>query len=263
MKKILIIIFIILFLFTNCYKNKNKFYNNDNDVKHEELQNEIINIVQDISNKSEKILDLPINIIRNYALNNLELNNDFMSITELLSDLDMDVINRLLSINENIKIRQYNSPVREIQEHIFSDFSLKFRFDSIEEVLSGLNLFDNYKITEFEREVDYQVRGIQDVFIIEWDFYILTITTSKGRSEPRYWLDLLKIEINHENYKHLFPYEKMEEYLSDNNFGELYRLREDRIQYAISEENQGWLWFLSLIFENDILKEIMIFPFIP
>ena len=100
-----------------------------------------------------------------------------------------------------------------------------------------------------------------DVFLIEWKFYKFSIYKVRGYN--RYTFDSLFIEINDNNYKQLFPYEFMEEYLSDNNFGELYFLRENFIMYAISEENQGWLWFIHLIFEDSILRKIRIFPFTP
>ena len=258
MKRSWIFIFITLLLFTSCVRNREN-------LSDENMINNSNIIYEDVifeSNALYQPLDTPMNVIKNYIINNLNLTINYKSMEELFSVINIDEINRLLRINENKKNRQYNTPVRNIQDYIFNNLNLRRRFNTIEEILFGLNLPENYIITESEREIDFHGGGIFDVSLIEWDLYKLTI--NKVRGQDRYWFDSLIIEINDNNYKYLFPYETMKEYLSSNDFGELYWLSKNMIMYAIiGEENQGWLWFLTLFFENDILGSISIIPFIP
>jgi len=226
------IIIIVLLLFTSCVKKTS----NENNI----LKTNEIDIIQNNNAEAE---------VEAEADGNLEFNiKDMYHIQNF--NIDIDVNN-----HDNFE-QLINMPIQQIWNYILENNNLKENYNNIEELLLALNLHDGYNLTESIWEDAYSGGGTVDIYTIEWNQHKLIIYNIRG-GPPKYFIGDFTIEINENNYLNIFPYNNIDEYYNDKNFGMLYSIKDNRVSYYINKmykDSYGNVGFCHLYFENGILK---------
>jgi len=172
-----------------------------------------------------------------------------------------------------------NNTIEDITYKIFNELKLKWNYNNIEDLLKVLKIHvENYTIKKSVKENTIQSGdGFLHHFNIvseQYNIWLWAFSYSPDFIDDpiRYDLIYIEIEINDNNYLHLFPYIKMEEYMTDNNFGEQstnYQ-QEGSIYYYMRHEEMGVKYneyesFSSseLKFNNGLLKSITITTYFP
>ena len=177
-----------------------------------------------------------------------------------------------------------NNTIEDITYIIFNELKLDLNYNNIEDLLKVLNISENYDIKKsVEKNTIQSGEGFLHLFNIVSEQYNIwlwvfsyspdVIDDPNSIDDPiRYYLSAIEIQINDNNFLHLFPYIKMEEYMSDNNFGEQstdYQ-QEGSIYYYMRHEEMGVKYneyesFSSseLKFNNGLLKSITITTYFP
>jgi hypothetical protein len=156
---------------------------------------------------------------------------------------------------KSIYSKKSDFTIEEIWEYIFNDLNIKHRFNSIDEMLLSINLPENYIIKESTGERGWTLY----YYDIEWNGVQLSYVTSD-------YIDYhlirgMEIEITDNNYLHLFPYINIEGYIEDEDFGDYY-VKNNELLYFINEHDGGtYDYSCSLIFNNGLLKTIIIVPY--
>jgi hypothetical protein len=133
--------------------------------------------------------------------------------------------------------------------------------NSLEEYLAVFNITRGYNIIE-KKTFENIFKEMQDNYVIEYGSYRFKIYVVPRLR--KYILNELDININQENYLLLFPYRTMDEFMSANNFGELYNpksissLGDEYIHYNVNEE----IWALRFT-KSVLLYEIAYRPIMP
>ncbi|MDR0319977.1 MAG: hypothetical protein LBI28_00600 [Treponema sp.] len=175
------------------------------------------------------------------------------------------------------KIGQELSTIDEIHDYIFNDLRLKHTYNNLDELLATVNISGDYTIKERTApNILHALSGFLYIYDVEWDHYGVSIFTSD--QIDIYFIAPVKIEINDKNYLHLFPYEKFEEYMADDAFGEnSSEIREVTVESPLEDNIISYVirsniytspydnirGYCDLIFKNGLLKSIRIVPFAP
>ena len=172
-----------------------------------------------------------------------------------------------------------NNTIEDITYKIFKELKLKWDYNSIEDLLKVLKIHvENYNIEKsVEENTMHSGEGFLHYFNIvseQYNIWLSVFSYSPDFIDDPilYRLDAIEVEINDNNFLHLFPYIKMEEYMADNNFGEqsTYNQKEGSIYYYMRHEEMGEKYNeyesfsnTGLKFNNGLLKSITITRFIP
>jgi hypothetical protein len=204
---------------------------------------------------------------------NCTKNTNEQKIQDKISVIETEIIQKH---NENISNLNdqllYGHIIKNIKEYIYEDLNIKSNYKNINEILSTLNLSENYIINEYKEENTIQTGiGFLYFYDIEWEHLKITYFTSDYID----WFSLLsiEIEINENNYLHLFPYKSIEEYIIDKNIGKIdifmnpieKQLENNNLTYEIYSniDDVNPEIYFRLIFDNGLLKSIKIFPYLP
>jgi len=187
------------------------------------------------------------------------------------------------SNNNDVKIdypEVFNvNTIEYINYYIFNDLELKWNYNSIEEIIDTLNINDIYSLNiSVARNTIHSGEGFNYYFhIVGGNFKVTLSSYSINEYQIEeleniefnvYWLLSIEIIINN-TYIHLFPYENIEVYYNDNAFG-------SKPDFSQGENNVYYIWryeegikygddsfgYSDLIFENSILKSIVIIRYI-
>ena len=144
--------------------------------------------------------------------------------------------------------------INSAMDYIFGEnFKLKEeKYYNLQDVLAS---FPNYRLI---RENTYESihGGFYTIYIIEGDHYTVEVWDIHS-SNDGYKIYPLEFAINETNYLHLFPYQTMNEYLTMDNFGEIYEIKEETITYTRYNDR------CTLRFSNGLLKSIEYKYFMP
>jgi len=196
-----------------------------------------------------------------------------IAVKEDINNLTIDGIEGRWTFIETDDIRgwvfggflSFNRPAREgsmayIIRHIAGEhFNLYNRIffrdnNTLEGFLSDLRFPREFRIIQEDT-----FEGIHGEMItaydIEYNQYELRIWEVPGIS--RHLLISISIELNEENFLNLFPHRNIEDFLADENFGEIFLSGSDFISYG----NPEYSW--SLRFRNGLLHSIDHMPFMP
>jgi hypothetical protein len=94
--------------------------------------------------------------------------------------------------------------------------------------------------------------GFYTEYFIKGDQYTVMIYDIHDSSDG-YKIYPIEFELDEANYLNRFPYLTMDEYLADDNFGEIVSIKEDAISYEV---DRAWGWRCSLWFSNGLLKSL-------
>ena len=182
------------------------------------------------------------------------------------------IIALLLFVNNK---KAKNNTIEDITYIIFNELKLDWHYNNIEDLLKVLNISENYDIKKsVEKNTIQSGDGFLHYFNIvseQYNIWLCAFSYSPDSIDDPilYRLRVIEIEINDNNFLHLFPYIKMEEYMADNNFGEQstdYQ-QEGSIYYYMRYEKMGAKIEIfsntELKFNNGLLKSIKITSFIP
>jgi hypothetical protein len=192
------------------------------------------------------------------------LRNVFVFLIIILSNCtkrDNVEVNNKVEVKENYSYNSHdnitegiiiNSTIFDIVDYIFNDLNLKYHYYNLDELLGLLNINNNHTI-ETRTYNNRHNPDINDYFYnIEGGQYKLLVFHNEIVG---YFIVSIEIEINKNNYLNLFPYETINEYLSDNNFGEVYyKVNEEKIMYSKIDSISCYLNF-----SNNILTSIEIY----
>ena len=171
-----------------------------------------------------------------------------------------------------------NNTIEDITYKIFNGLKLDWDYNNIEDLLKVLNISENYNIKKSvdENTIHSDVGFLHHFNIVseQYNIWLWAFSYSSDFIDDPilYRLIAIEIEINDNNYLHLFPYIKMEEYMADNDFGEqdTYYQQEGSIYYYMRHEEMGVKYneyesFSSseLKFNNGLLKSITITTYFP
>jgi len=144
------------------------------------------------------------------------------------------------------KVRRVeNNTIYSIAEYIENELNLRKgrNYTTLEDLLISLNINNEYEIIE-KRFLEQFKDNIAYLYKIKSGHYNLHIFGSE--TYEKYFLTYIEIIISEENILHLFPYDIKEDYLKDNNFGDIYRHGIDIIEYKIKEDT----WFLKFYYDK-------------
>ena len=167
-----------------------------------------------------------------------KVNNDIMIENNISIEDNINIVENLNIENEqDLFINENYLTLLEIREYILNDLNIKKRiFNSIDEILSSLNIPENYFLNEYIEEIPPH-DAIYNVYSFEWPYYKFIF--NKYESSDNYILEYLTIELNQNNYLHLFPYINKEKYIEDINFGKVYT---EYLSYNSIIYGTGWNW---------------------
>jgi len=159
--------------------------------------------------------------------------------------------------NENTKFPLLN--IADISRYIIWNLNLIGGFAySLDEALARINLPEEYSmknIRSFSSRHDDSI--IEEYIIVVNDSYNFTIWANE--KNDRYLIMELVVEINENNFIHLFPYNTINEYLEDENFGVIWECGEDYVKYFVETGGgYGDIWVLE--FKRDLLYLIKYVP---
>jgi hypothetical protein len=167
------------------------------------------------------------------------------------------VFGGFLSFSKPVR-RNMNNTMENIIDYFTNNLNLDvhyYEFTNIKELLEYYNILGEYKIISKESYPRHGV--IEDYYIIGSGSYNISVLGSE--SIPKYFLVSIDIDINRNNFSNLFPYNRINEYIADNNFGELVSYDSARITYRSKYDGQFWdRW--DLLFGNGILDKVSYIP---
>jgi len=186
-------------------------------------------------------------------------------------DIEGWVFGGYLSLHEPQRILQQNpfsietefpfNNIDEITKFIFWDLNFFDRFlvNSLEEYLSKINLPKEYNIIKNEK-LDIHDGNIIGYIVIMTDSHKFTVLVNE--KDNNYSLREMEIIIDENNYKHLFPYDTIDEYKEDNNFGFITKNEENLIEYFVAYDVGGYgnPWVLE--FKQGLLYSIRFAPYL-
>jgi len=174
-----------------------------------------------------------------------------------------------LSLNEPQRIPPPNpfdentvfplSNIVDISKYITWDLSLfggVYAYN-LAEALAKINLPEKYSVIKNSSISGRDYNSIIEEYFIIYDSHKFTIWAND--EHDRYLLMGLEIEINEDNYNYLFPYNTIDEYLRDGNFGIIWEYGENYIKYFVDASGgYGNTWVLE--FKNDLLYLLKFVP---
>ncbi|MDR0321816.1 MAG: hypothetical protein LBI28_09955 [Treponema sp.] len=220
MNKILTIILIItVYFFISCEKQKKSI--------HLESESNIPVIINELQTppietniQTENYVEIP-DLERN-------INNELIVKYTLIEIIEY--INNFLNINEMVRLRDNNT---------FKNW------------ISLLNVNEPYNITKKDTVINRHTGDNDYFYTIEYDFIKLSVYEAVGI--PRYLISSFSITLNKENFLELFPYRNIEEFLTDDNFGNIADYDSNSIMYTPNIYSaEEW----TLIFENGFIYQI-------
>jgi len=168
--------------------------------------------------------------------------------------------------------------IEYISAYIFNDLKLKWSYKNIEEILTALNITENYTIKDSIVK-NTEITGGKGYFFlydIETSQYKIRLSAHSDNNSFLtnpiiYRLYSIKVKLNENNYLKLFPYRKMKDYIGNNEFGDFYPvdqgenniyyyMREIILEYSNGDDSLG---YADLIFNNSLLESITIIEFTP
>jgi len=151
------------------------------------------------------------------------------------------------NLHNNDKVTE--ATLNNIVNHIFIDLNLKSTYNTLDELISTFNLTEDLEITdEFGQPFS---RNNQNFYIGNNMFFYVQFLSS-----DKYFINLLQINLNENNYLHLFPGKSFDEYKINIEFGDIIYIGEYWITYRLDQT------IIYLYFKNDILDYIT-FSFSP
>lgn len=113
--------------------------------------------------------------------------------------------------------------------------------NSLREYLGLNNITEEYIIMN-RRTID-GFHSISSLELYEIEVGVLKLSVVENEYEKRYLTLTVEIELNENNYLHLFPYMNIEEYKIIDNFGEIHRQGIDYLEYTIDEDRWGLIFY--------------------
>ena len=180
------------------------------------------------------------------------------------SVINVNSINNVSTSTEKIE----NNTIENISYYIFSDLKLEWVYSNLNDLFTVLKFENNYSIKKrIEKNTMQTAEGFYYVYDIECNQYKI-IASSFSLKEysmeefenmefNEYQLESIEIELN-ENYLILFPYSKIEDFMKDDNFGNICIIEKDEIFYAMRYGEDDRFGYSDLLFNNGILKSICI-----
>ena len=163
--------------------------------------------------------------------------------------------NNSISIEESSNDKN-KMQINNIREYILNDLNIKRSYENLADIYKTLNLTGDYILKESTRENMHDSNIIDYIYDFEWEeckFKVLTNVAIKNCLPL-----LLEVEINDNNYFHLFPYENIDEYSKEKDFGIISTIENDSILYEI-RDTDGPYEYCRLIFNGGLLKSILIY----
>jgi hypothetical protein len=144
----------------------------------------------------------------------------------------------------------------DIRKYIIDDLlKSKMYFNSIDEIILNLNIQEVPKIEIKTYQNQHYNEVIDYFYLIEYTQYKFEFF--KNEFWETYPLISIELEINKDNYLHLFPYYTMEEYIESEDFDKINNIKDNIIAYMIDTEAQNE--YCYLVFSNDgLLKTLRI-----
>jgi hypothetical protein len=183
--------------------------------------------------------------------------------------------------NEQINNAQENIPnyqtIEYISFYIFNDLKLEWNYKNIEEILTVLNITENYTIKDsIVKNTIHSGTGYLFLYYIESSQYKIGLSAYSDNNsfinDPViYRLESIEVKLNESNYLKLFPYKNMKDYIENNEFGDIYPLNQGEnniyydmraiiLEYTNGDDRFG---YANLIFNNGLLESITIKKFTP
>jgi hypothetical protein len=188
-------------------------------------------------------------------LSNCTKKNDIKIKEKQNDSTSFEQIEDIININQKQKDRSLSKiySIKDIRDFIINDLNLKTRYNNIEELLTLLNITDNYTIEAETFNNIHEPETIDTMYIINSVQYKLEVFNNIN---VEYHLLKIEIELDINGYLDIFPYKTKNEYLESNTFGSIapWSNSEDKIIYDID----GYSEFCILNFINNILKSISI-----
>ena len=186
---------------------------------------------------------------------------------------------KIISINQNNNTQEKipnNQNIEYISFYIFNDLKLKWTYKNIEEILTALNITENYIIKDsIVKNTIQSGTGYLFLYDIESSQYKIRLSAYSDNNsfitDPKiYWFQYIKVKLNESNYLKLFPYKNMKDYIGNNEFGDIspYNQGENNIYYDMREIIMKYggddrFGNADLIFNNGLLESITIYGFTP
>ena len=182
----------------------------------------------------------------------------------------------LLQNDNEIEDKKPDITIEDICYYIFTDLNIKWNYSNLENLFRDLKFTDNYIIREsVVKNTIHSGEGYIHFSDIEYGQYKIIVSAFSNYSDyiddPKiYMLDSIEIEITDKNYLDLFPYNSMEDYINDNNFGGISEINmgENNIYYYMRYEQMikygnDRFGYSDLLFSDGLLKSIVIIRYIP
>ena len=149
---------------------------------------------------------------------------------------------------------QSNNTINDIAGYIYNDLNIRSLEgqNNINRFIEAFNIEGSNTITKTSSPNRHYKEVLDDYYTITSDIYKIVLVTNIMMK--KFIITSINIVINQENYLRLFPYQTMNEYLTDNNFGRIRRYDQNRIIYWISDDE--WV----LVFRNGLLHSIIFWP---
>ena len=160
---------------------------------------------------------------------------------------------------DTVLIQNDDKNIEDIGYYIFNNLKLEWDYRNLQDILVALHFTEDYTIREHTvKNTIHSGEGLVYLYEIENHQYKLLVSAMKEIEQYR--LESIEIKNIDKHYFNLFPYKYMEEYIHDNNFGEIMNVDKEKeiIAYIMRRGEDDRYGYCDLLFKDGILKSLNI-----